>query len=464
MKKLYRVLTAVVLCAFLSGCGTANSIVRDIQKGDYQHANEVYHGKVSGNTADEQEVLSEMLALVADTRNKLNSGKMSISEVEVFLDTLRSLDFGVEILFSDELSSLAQLMMSRKSYESGMTCMQNGDFADAYQYFDEVIEEDQKFSSAQEKKAEAENKGLESLKADVDELLKINDFASAYDLVKSYAVFWGESESLAGIEAGILEKWVDNDISVAEQLLLQEKYSKAMEALTACCSQTGYEDDSVEAEKQRIESAWTAAALSAAEEAFGENRDYDAAIKALQASGLGNDAVNAEIARYQSYAPVMLSSMEPTQKTTYIRFGARDEEDAKDVNNEVYNRADIIHPTGGSLNSETAKSEDDAYISFYLNMEFESFSAVLYRPYSSLHSTDTWEKETVVKIYGDGALLYEAPSFTQDTYDVYDIDLNVSGVRELKIVMMGVWTAETDWIGIYDRNPKVCMANMQLLR
>ena len=58
---------------------------------------------------------------------------------------------------------------------------------------------------------------------------------------------------------------------------------------------------------------------------------------------------------------------------------------------------------------------------------------------------DGWPQETVVKIYGDDVLLYEGPTITQNTYEEYKIHVNISGVRELKIVLLGVGLIPDTW-------------------
>lgn len=69
----------------------------------------------------------------------------------------------------------------------------------------------------------------------------------------------------------------------------------------------------------------------------------------------------------------------------------------------------------------------------------------------------------MIKIYGDGILLYEAPSITQNTFDPISLSINVTGVRELKIVNFGVWNGN-DSGNIYfaSYHPMVCLAEMYL--
>ena len=47
-------------------------------------------------------------------------------------------------------------------------------------------------------------------------------------------------------------------------------------------------------------------------------------------------------------------------------------------------------------------------------MQYSTLIIVVYRPYSTLSCPGEWEKSPTVTIYGDGVLLYEAPSIMQE--------------------------------------------------
>lgn len=158
----------------------------------------------------------------------------------------------------------------------------------------------------------------------------------------------------------------------------------------------------------------------------------------------------------------MLDDMEYIKKTSCLTLYPAT--DSKyffyDVEENSYS-GNVIYPSGGTLSSQNSVSEDDSYISYYLNKKYSTLSGTIYRPYGSLSCTYTWSNPSTIKIYGDDVLLYEAPNITQDTYSPIDFEVDVNGVRELKIVMLGVWT-ESTWPGQHSKYPKACMANLIL--
>ena len=195
-----------------------------------------------------------------------------------------------------------------------------------------------------------------------------------------------------------------------------------------------------------------------AEAAFGRNHDYQTAIQILQRSGLTGEAVDREIQKYQEYAPVLLKSFQPTKTTDYMYVGAAYEGDYTEVIGNVYDRETVIRPRSRTSN-DIAESEQDSYVTYYLYGDYRNFDATLYRTYSSLSTIDEdWTQGTVAKIYGDDVLLYEGPQITRDTYEEFTIHIDVTGVRELKIVLLGVGRKE-DSFALYSYYPLMAIAN-----
>lgn len=234
-------------------------------------------------------------------------------------------------------------------------------------------------------------------------------------------------------------------------------YQSAYEKVNAAIAQYGMNDEFVRLQEE-IHTQWTAAVFAEAQNAFGDDYDYESAIQVIQKSGVTGEDVDAEIAKYQEYAPVLLTELTPTKESDYMYVGAAIEGDYTDVNGNIYDHRTIIRPRSRTSN-DIAKSESDSYVTYYLYGMYRNFDAVLFRTYSSLSTLDEdWEQGTVAKIYGDDVLLYEGPSITQDTYEQYSIHLNVTGVRELKIVLMGVGRFGESY-ALYHYYPLLAIAN-----
>lgn len=103
-------------------------------------------------------------------------------------------------------------------------------------------------------------------------------------------------------------------------------------------------------------------------------------------------------------------------------------------------------------------NEEDASICYPLNCKYKQLTGTIFIPVGTLECNVPWGPFPDVKIYGDGALLYESSEIDSKVHDSVDLRVNVTGVRELKIVIEGVW-----WDSIESEyNPIVCLGNMIL--
>ena len=168
---------------------------------------------------------------------------------------------------------------------------------------------------------------------------------------------------------------------------------------------------------------------------------------------------------------VYLSSLEYTQKTDWIKVGkkdnyewAYDEELSTDVNGVEYDYSTLICPYSSYYGNTRP---EHPCVTYYINKQYTKFSGILYRPYQSLHCTQSWVGSTSVLIYGDDVLLYEAPNFTQNTFDAVEFNIDVTGVRTLKIEMQGTWNLNDDDARLggyygFECLPRVCLAEAYL--
>ena len=111
--------------------------------------------------------------------------------------------------------------------------------------------------------------------------------------------------------------WQESNIEEAEQLRQAGQYSEAKDKAIEYCLAFGLDEypDAVSTELQLINAEWLNSVAQEAAAAFGANKDYQAAIRVLQASGLQGDDVDALIEQYQGYAPIPLKTLTPTKSS-----------------------------------------------------------------------------------------------------------------------------------------------------
>lgn len=436
MKK--KILSLVLACCLflLSGCGSVGSVMKNIKAGNVDEANQLYLEKIAGNSEKEFDLEDALQTYIEGLYDDLNSGKVSSAEAQAFSSTVYSMDMDSSSYTRKILSKLNDLILSKQAYEDAMDAVAGEDYLTAYMLLQNVIEEDSNYETASSKMTEIVNDGMRSLKQEIDDTVAAKEFQKAIDLVNEAISLWGETDFLIDKSVSLPTQWQESNIADAEALRQQGRYAEALEIAAEAYNASGAMEipPAVYEEFSKITDAWTEVIFAQAAEAFGSDRDYEAAIRVLQTCGLTDIRIDDEIARYQDYAPKNLLDMKYTRKGSDILL-AYTADSLKDVNGHNYPKDGAIVPyDSGYGNSKV----EDSYIVYYLGGEYKDLTATLYRPYASLSVLENgWDYGTVAKIYGDGVLLYEGPQITPGTYQEYDISVDVTGVRELKFILFG---------------------------
>ena len=436
MKK--KILSLVLACCLflLSGCGSVGSVMKNIKAGNVDEANQLYLEKIAGNSEKEFDLEDALQTYIEGLYDDLNSGKVSSAEAQAFASTVYSMDMDSSSYTRKILSKLNDLILSKQAYEDAMDAVAGEDYLTAYMLLQNVIEEDSNYETASSKMTEIVNDGMRSLKQEIDDTVAAKEFQKAIDLVNEAISLWGETDFLIDMSVSLPTQWQESNIADAEALRQQGRYAEALEIAAEAYNASGAMEipPAVYEEFSKITDAWTEVIFAQAAEAFGSDRDYEAAIRVLQTCGLTDMRIDDEIARYQDYAPKNLLDMKYTRKGSDILL-AYTADSLKDVNGHNYPKDGAIVPyDSGYGNSKV----EDSYIVYYLGGEYKDLTATLYRPYASLSVLENgWDYGTVAKIYGDGVLLYEGPQITPGTYQEYDISVDVTGVRELKFILFG---------------------------
>lgn len=520
-RKLSLVLILSLLLLLLSGCGDpGEQFMKEVVDGNYEKAIQIYEKKITDDEDAEDDILSMLEDYLDESLDAYAIGELSEEDFEARLTTLEELD--------DELDCLPQLRnvrrlarelsSSKEKFLRGEEYMESGDYLKAAEAYEKVIKADEEnYEDAVAKLENARSLYWEAVKKDILSCLDSGDYDRALELLygademaPTADVFFDTEREIMrrqyeAVRGEILSKADAGDFDGALDLLYASEYLLPGEAFSELESQLYtqqaasriagareqgdhlklvlvYESASrdphvviseeMTAAYRESCSAYLAGVSARAEEAFGGSKDYDAALAVIRsalAEASESEILTGELEgiaeTYKAYIPVALTSLEYTQKATYIDLGSQYTSSAiyTDANGNIHDKSNMIYPhvDGGALNSEVPEGEEDAYVVFNLNFQYSTLSGVVYRTYSSL-SAKNWTTPTTVKIYGDDALLYEAPAFTADSYDNVPFTIDVSGVRNLKIVMLGRWGQSSGSVGLTEWAPKVCMADLML--
>lgn len=513
MKKLKMAILTLCCVFLLCGCGSVNNLMESIQANNSDEARRIYSEEIASDTNKIKEMEAAIQKYLNQQYTLLNEGKILPDDIWATVNTVHALPFAYNSDTEYLLSHVLSLADSKERYTEALQALNDQDFHRAYQLLEAVIPEDSNYEIAATRRAEVLNSSMEAVSQLVEQNISENKFQDALGLVDDEISQWGSNSFLDNLRKTLLEKWEVSCIAEASELCQEGQYSEAIgklrdyywasgndnpskaylntaqeivnkweasyiaEASELCqeghyseaidklqdyCLESGNDDPS-EAylnTAQEIVSKWELAVKAEAAAAFGTDKDYGAAIQVLQRSGLNTDAITEEIERYNLYTPVSLTDMEPIEQGRYLRIG-RWGFDGRDVNGNEYPMEKNLYPQGTSSWDYSANT---SFVTYYLGAEYTTFRAKLFRPYCSLSaSEEDCVCEPSVKIYGDGALLYTSPRISLDTYEDFDIQIDVTGVRKLKIEIMGMYAQGIDFgLTLYD--PLVCMTNAVIQR
>lgn len=462
MKKLKMAILSLCCVFLLYGCGSVNNLVESIQANNSEKAQRIYYEEISGDAKKIKETEAAIQKYLSQQYTLLNEGKILPDDIWVTVNTVHALPFAYNSDTEYLLSQVSSLADSKERYTEALQALNDRDFLRAYQLFEAVIPEDSNYEIAIARRAEVLNSSMETLSQLVEQNISENKFQDALGLVDDEIFQWGSNSFLDNLRNTLLEKWEASCIAEASELCQEGYYSEANDKLRDYYWASGNDNPSETYlnTAREIVSKWELAVKAEAAEAFGTDKDYGAAIQVLQRSGLDTDAITEEIERYNLYTPVSLTDMKPIEQESYLQIGAWEYFDGRDVNGNKYPIESVLYSAGGVyLHNYSA---NNSFVTYYLGAEYATFHAKLFRPYCSLSASDEdCLCEPSVKIYGDGALLYKSSRISLDTYEDFDIQVDVTGVRKLKIEIIGIYKGSGQFAPYY---PLVCMTNAVIQR
>ena len=464
----------LLLSFLLSGCGTQNSFMSAVKSENYSKAIEIYEKKIAGNSGEEMTAQNELKDYLEHSWNSFVSGSISSAEFQSIFRCLQEINDRLWILPELYWMEYEYEMIdaSKSSFADGIEFSKNGDYDAAMQAFEQVVPEDtENYENAIREEAKVRGNYLTGIEQSAKTLAAAGSYDEALTLVADAKIMLGYCDELLALEMEITTKQYSDAVERAYQ------FGDRLSVVRLC--EEALENPSVElsADLTRMYSEskamYVQTVVDSARRAFENGRDYETAC-ALLRNAIGEASFSSELLaelepileEYSAYAPVALTSLSPVRKGEYIMVGDNwtSSDTNTDVNGKVYDSNGMVFPleTGFSLASEQPKNDDDSAITYMLNYQYSSLSGIVFRPYGTLSSDDWNGNNGTVKIYGDGVLLYEANPVSQTTWDTEDFALDVAGVRELKIVIVGRWVENGGSLGIYERHPKVCLADLML--
>lgn len=418
MKRLLLIaLTLTALALNLTGCtNNADTFAKYVREGDYAEAITLYQDKLMDDR-ESYAICQEMVqAYLEETLTAYALGDLSRIEMEEVLHTMEMLEDYLYLVdgLEEGYTLYSDLRKSKSDFRQAEQYRESGELERAVEAYSCVLPEDtENFSAARE--------NMEALQQQMEESHR-NAIIQAYENKDYPAVFQAYRDAENSRYGTITEDLTEiREAAAAEYLNLAE---------------------------------------AQAEQAFGGSaKDYNAAMESLRIAraAVGEEPdllsqLEAMAEEYKAYIPVKLFEMKPIQQQYTVGVGTYHSDIYTDISGNTYSEKSVIYPTN------SAETNDKASVIYNLNYAFSTFTATVYRPYGYLSYPDEiLPNRGCVRIYGDDVLLYEFLD-PGTTWEPFSIEVDVSGVRNLKIVVRGVWNRTTALIAPADLQPRICLA------
>ncbi len=479
MKRLYWFFVVLAMMVSLCGCRSPQeAFMASVRKDDSAKAVEVYGKRVQGKPDKESGVKEELKQYLSDSWEAYAKGTMSLPEFESILDCLKKVDQDLGILpgVTSVEKDYEKVRDSKDSYQKGRELSEKGDYAGAMEAFGKVISLDsENFELAKEELQRARENYKESIKSSVEEMMEAGNYDEAIELISNAETEAPDPDFYEDMKLDVYtrkySKLIQDDYDAGEYLAAVFAYEEALNneyvAISAEMTKTYTE----------AKSAYMHDVLERAEKAFGENKDYRAAMEVIGQASIeadGSEELTRELKAshksYTMYIPVALCDRETVARGSHVYEGGdyTIEKVYTDVNETEFNPNLMIYPRD-ELNASVfwiyePETDDGWSVTYQLNREYCTLTGTVFRPYITLSADeDEWKESGEVRIYGDGALIYEAPKVTKDFYDPVDFSVDITGVKELKILTKGRWEQSLGygWVNIY---PVVCLGSLMVQR
>ncbi len=352
-----------------------NDFINLIKSGEYLKAVEYYNTEIFGNYSHEYDSEQEILNLLDSLYSDILNGTKGLSDSDKLLTTIDRVmsdtDFSIDS-YQEKKISIETALLSKVSYKSGCELENLKNYSDAISEYQKVIKEDSDYSSAQDAIKRCISNIKEEVFSSTAALVENNNFTDAISKLKELSALIPNDDEILSKITTYEKTYIKNTISESEKVFVNPE--------------TDY-----------------AQALSIINAGLQHYKD--------------NEELNSKKTYYDSFAPINLYDMKKLKGSA----------SSYDTDSDIYgNDYSKCFWTG----YDSWMIWHDTDISYNLNNDYNRFTATIF---SRSKSNDT--QEMTVIIYGDGKPLYENYSIKDNSTKAFGVEINVTGISELRIVL-----------------------------
>lgn len=279
---------ASALTISLAGCSTAGKITSCIDSGDYDRAVELYNSS-EFSYKEMNKFTEQMSDKLKKNLENYAKGEAEYDEVISLISALNQMNISKldnQLLTSS--AEAAELKASKDSFEFGNKAFDSESYAEALNYYNQVIEKDSNYQAAAEKASEAALKFKEQVLNNAREMTGNAKYENAVAYLNDCLMLTNDSditntinEELEKVKTEYADFKLKEIISKAEDLADKGSFDEAVEYLNSEKNNTDSDIISEECNKKISEIKKIAAVKEA--ESLADSGDYAEALTTLDA-------------------------------------------------------------------------------------------------------------------------------------------------------------------------------------
>ena len=345
-----------------------------IQNGEYQNAVNLYTASIAGNATREHEAEDLLRNYCIDVCNNLLGNQCDTAQAETAMTTVRHIVEETGLLSSEYetlFNDVQAATASKAAFAAAEELKALKKYADAIASYRKVLKTDADYNTAQNGLSECTTLWKEAVFSEASGLADKKDYLGALALLDEMSEVLTEDNEITVKRTVYVKSYIDMIVSDANAVFVTPE------------------------------------------------KDYAKALEKINAALQHypeNEELNTQKEYYSSFAPLNLYDANP------VRGEASTQETDTDTYGNAYEKSFWAGYSGMIWN------ETD--ITFDLSKSYNTFSAVIYGRSNKIET-----QNMTLEIYADGNILYQRADIADNTTNPYTIELDVTGVSELRIFM-----------------------------
>lgn len=413
------VTSAVSLCLTLTGCVTqSEKIIQYLEEKKYDEALKSV-SKRDLSREDRKELVSAMREELENVVDAFANGETDYDTVSNIISTIYQMNFTeLDGDIGAASARFQQLQDSKNAYEQAKKALEAGQYVDAINSFNQVVQDDCNYEDAASKIAEAKEKYAAQVMDEAKAKAKKGEYSDAIKLLSDAEGILSDSEE---IKALLTEYKRDFAMQKADEYIKKNDYEQAIKEIEDYRRSSKDDSSEIASYTEKIENEYVSLILEKVEKLRTE-KDYLTALTMLENASkvVSSTKFDDMIETLNKERPVYLSELKYQSADRFEEIGAGEER--TDTIGNKYTTGNLFEMSSNITGWESSKN---AHADYYLGYKYQTLRGTI----AVDDLSDDYGCSIIIE--GDGVVLYSL-DLTRLTVPTA-IEIDISNVNYLTI-------------------------------